>query len=71
MTWVFVFQKRKEKKYYTFKTYIFVKLFNQDEAKDKNNMKMQQLKRNGWNNYQRGIFLNNYFWNPHSIVFIS
>jgi hypothetical protein len=34
--------KKKRKKNYTFKTYIFVKLFNQDEAKDKNNMKIQQ-----------------------------
>jgi hypothetical protein len=35
MTWVFIFQKRKKKQNYTFKTYRFVKLFNQDEAKDK------------------------------------
>jgi hypothetical protein len=32
MTWIFIFPKKKN---YTFKTYVFVKLFKQDEAKDK------------------------------------
>jgi hypothetical protein len=35
VTWVFIFQKKRKKKTKAFTTYIFVKLLNQDEAKDK------------------------------------
>jgi hypothetical protein len=30
-----------KEKIYSFKTYVFVKLFKQDEIEDKNNLKMQ------------------------------